>query len=113
MNIISRLAKRIEIRTRRRAVRSAGVTDEQFGQIADAIAAHAAEIAAEGRTDDDDQAFQTAIAGSLGGYGFDPATVVLLIQLALLIYQVLKQMGYLSAGLRSSVNRQTILDLCK
>jgi hypothetical protein len=113
VNIISRLAKRIEIRTRRRAVRNAGVTDEQFGQIADAIAAHAAAIAAEGREDDDDQAFQSAMAGSLGGYGFDPATVVLLIQLALLIYQVLKEMGYLSAGLRGSLNRQTILDLCK
>ena len=113
MNIISRLAKRIEIRTRRRAVRSAGVTDEQFGQIADAIAAHAAAIAAEGRTDDDGQAFQTAMAGSLGGYGFDPATVVLLIQLALLIYQVLKEAGMLSAERRKLLNRQTVLELCK
>ena len=113
MNIISRLAKRIEIRTRRRAVRDAGVTDEQFGQIATAIAAHAAAIAAEGRTDDDEQAFQTAMAGLLGGYGFDPATVILIIQLCLLIYQVLKEMGYLSDGLRGSLNRQTVLELCK
>ena len=113
MSAITRLRKRIEIFNRRRAVRNAGVTDEQFSQIATAIAAHAATIAAEGRTDDDDQAFQTAMSGSLGGYGFDPATVVLLIQLALLIYQVLKEMGYLSAGLRGSLNRQTILDLCK
>jgi hypothetical protein len=113
VNIISRLAKRIEIRTRRRAVRNAGVTDEQFSQIADAIAEHATAIAAEGHEDDDDQAFQTAMSGSLGGYGFDPATVVLLIQLALLIYQVLKEAGMLSAERRKLLNRQTVLELCK
>jgi hypothetical protein len=113
VNILTRLAKRVELRAKRAAVRRAGVTDEQFGELAEIAAVCAAAIAAEGRTDDDDQAFQTAVSGRIGGYGFDPATVILIIQLLLLIYQVLKEMGYLAPGLRGSVNRQTVLELCK
>lgn len=90
---------RFMIRTAMRQSIRNGVSREQIGELYARIAADGPGLS----TQPDEEAAVERFARQVvegfrgsGGLAFDPATVILLIQLALLIYQVLKEMGYLS-----------------
>lgn len=90
--------------------RRAGATDEQIAQAIEAVRVCCGQFAGQEPEEDDVRA---AIYEQLSGLrlsgapAIDPATIMLLVQLCILIYKALKAAGYLSStgGFSSSVGQ--------
>ena len=108
IDLISDLNNRRQVRAHARHCRSNGVTDE----MRDHALAVVCEIAKSLSADDDPsrQYLQAGAASRLEARmpGLDPATILLLVQLVVLIYQSLKAVGFLSGDGLASASPTTI-----
>jgi hypothetical protein len=101
INMLADAANRRQVRAKARECRSVGVTDAMMAHVFECVLSLANDI---GDDDATDQYVRIGAASrlELRMPGLDPATILLLVQLAWLIYQALKAIGYLSGdGLKS------------
>lgn len=106
-NMLTDLANRRAVRQRAAECRRSGATDGMISHAAEVVC----EIArAVGDDEPSDQYLKTAAASRLESRlpGLDPATILLLVQLAVLIYQALKAVGFLDRDGLSAVSPATI-----
>lgn len=109
LDLFSDLNNRRKVKSHSRECRRSGCTD---GMIA-----HALEVVCElaRATADDDPTGQYLTSGANARIeqrlpGLDPATIMLLVQLAVLIYQALKAVGFLNREGLASVSPATITE---
>ena len=89
-----------------RKCRTGGASDGHFGRVFEAVS----EIG-RGLQDKQSKEVRLAFFEKFQSYGIDPATIMLLVQLALLIYKALKAAGYFDAaeGFQSVANARSII----
>ena len=94
-DMLTDLANRRNVRQKARECRNSGATPGMIGHVLEIVCGMAREIGDEDVTD---QYLRTGAASRLDLRlpGLDPATIILLVQLVVLIYQALKAIGFLS-----------------
>jgi hypothetical protein len=89
-----------------RKCRTGGASDGHFGRVFEAVS----EIG-RGLADKPSKQIRLAFYEKFQSYGIDPATIMLLVQLALMIYKALKAAGYFdqAEGFQSVGNARSII----
>jgi hypothetical protein len=89
-----------------RKCRTGGASDGHFGRVFEAVS----EIG-RGLADKPSKQIRLAFYEKFQSYGIDPATIMLLVQLALLIYRALEAAGYFeqAEGFQSVGNARSII----
>ena len=89
-----------------RKCRTGGASDGHFGRVFEAVS----EIG-RGLADKPSKQIRLAFYEKFQSYGIDPATIMLLVQLALLIYKALQAAGYFdqAEGFQSVGNARSII----
>lgn len=110
MSLIRQKFYTVAAKVQAKKARANGATDEQIAQAVEAVRVCCGQFAGQDPEEDDVRA---AIYEQLSGLrmngapAIDPATIMLLVQLCILIYKALKAAGYLSSiGGFSASNKQ-------
>ena len=108
IDLLTDLNNRRHVRSQARKCRSHGATDEMIGHVLTSVREVAVTLGAD---DDPSDAYLKMRFKSLMESrmpGLDPATILLLVQLAVMIYQALKAVGFLDREGLSAVTPATI-----
>lgn len=109
VNLFTDLQNRRKVRDRARQCRLEGMTDHMRDTMLFAVVEMARLTDGESPTDQYQTGWLTSkLTASLPG--LDPATILLLVQLAWMIYQALKAIGYLDSDGLSAVSPATIIE---
>ena len=106
-NMLNDVANRRAVRVQARKCREAGMTQDMLGVALGTVL----EIAIFTAGDEPTEQYLKSKASSIFGErlpGLDPSTILLLVQLAIMIYQALKAVGFLDADGLSAVSPATI-----
>jgi len=107
INLFDDLQNRRKVRQKAAECRRSGATPGMIGHALEVVCGMAREI---GDNDVTEQYLRTGAASRLDLRlpGLDPATIILLVQLAVLIYQALKAIGFLEGEGLSAVSPEAI-----
>jgi hypothetical protein len=111
-NLLTDVANRRAVRVQARQCREAGMTQNMLGQVLAGVIAYAALVT----TDEPQEPTKQYASAWADNWlrsrmpGLDPATILLLIQLLWLIYQALKEIGYLDGEGLKSITPDAILE---
>ena len=109
INLFDDLQNRRKVRDQARQCRLHGMTDAMRDATLAAVASLAVLTDHEDATEQYRRSWlDNRLRTSLPG--IDPATIVLLVQLAIMIYQALKAIGYLDSGGLSAISPATIVE---
>ena len=106
MSLVEQKYYTLLARVQARKCRSSGASDGHFGRVFEAVS----ELG-RGLADKPSKQIRLAFYEKFQGYGIDPATIALLVQLALLVYKALQAAGYFDAaeGFQSVANAKSII----
>jgi len=107
INLAADLNNRRKVAAKARECRKSGATPGMIGHVLDIVCGMAREI---GDNDATEQYLRTGAAARLDLRlpGLDPATIILLVQLAVLIYQALKAIGFLDGDGLTGISPEAI-----
>lgn len=108
MSLIAQKFYTIGARIQAKKCRSAGMSDAHVPSVFD-VAVQVGRQNANG--DSSDEGLRLAFFSRLDGLNLDPATIMLIVQLCLLVYKALKAAGYFDAaeGFQSVANAKSII----
>ena len=106
MSLVEQKYYTLLARVQARKCRTGGASDGHFGRVFEAVS----EIG-RGLADKPSKQIRLAFYEKFQSYGIDPATIMLLVQLALMIYKALKAAGYFdqAEGFQSVGNARSII----
>ena len=106
MSLVEQKYYTLLARVQAQKCRTGGASDGHFGRVFEAVS----EIG-RGLADKPSKQIRLAFYERFESYGIDPATIMLLVQLALLIYRALKAAGYFDQveGFQSISNARAII----
>ncbi len=108
MSLIAQKFFTIGARLQAKKCRSAGMTDSHVPGVFDT----AVQVGRQNANGDaTDEGLRLAFFSRLDGLNLDPATIMLIVQLCLLVYKALKAAGYFeqAEGFQSAANARTII----
>ena len=108
MSLIAQKFYSIGARLQAKKCRSAGMTDDHVPSVFDT----AIEVGRQNASGDaTDEGLRLAFFSRLDGLAIDPATIMLIVQLCLLVYKALKAAGYFdqAEGFQSVANARAII----